>query len=209
MASWFPSRACTRPPLLRACFSSFMSRSSTWRESAPRSSTSPVCTKCVFPPIHSPLSSRTFAERSTETNSENPPCTSPIATIRETFSIRSCAPVFRTQRTRQRRHTNARRVILSPRTRSKNPPQRRGGAESLLLKQARVGNRGQIFLVVRHSVAIFFTVLGGRKKLGFLSSFSASPRFCELVFRIQVSCRTPRLKRLQPPHAESMANPSK
>jgi|GEM_PF-3152916 len=68
MASWFPMSAWTAPPAAAACVSSFISRSMALRDSPPRSSTSPVCTRWVLAPAQSPLASMTSAARSTFTN---------------------------------------------------------------------------------------------------------------------------------------------
>ena len=57
----------------------------------PRSGMSPVCTKCVAPPIQSSFSSIRPVWRSKVTNCSQSPCTSPMATIRSTFSQVSSA----------------------------------------------------------------------------------------------------------------------
>ena len=64
----------------RACFSSFISSSISLRESGPRSSRSPVCTRCVLPPDQLFSRSMTPADRSTLVNCPKSPCTSPTAT---------------------------------------------------------------------------------------------------------------------------------
>eukprot|EP00964_Phaeocystis_antarctica_P009960 scaffold5422_cov63-Phaeocystis_antarctica.AAC.4 len=85
--SWLPSIVITAPPATAASLLSVRSSCSSCSSSSPRSSTSPICTSTVLPPIHRPLSYRP-ATRSTRSKTAQSPCRSPTATRRSGIGSR-------------------------------------------------------------------------------------------------------------------------
>ena len=83
MSSWLPTSLMTRPPTSGARRCSRRRHAFAFWTSRPRSATSPICTKILLPPVHSPqLAFDIFAALRTSASASKSPWTSPTATRR-------------------------------------------------------------------------------------------------------------------------------